>query len=409
MWEIRTLAPEDVDLFRSRVARGFGNDGDSNDEAARERFQAVFDYDRVFAVYDRDDIVGTGGAFTFGLTVPGGREVPMGGTTIITVQPTHRRQGVLRQLMDHHLDEVAERGEPLAGLWASESSIYGRFGYGQATFRHITKIDASAVTFRDPPDGGTRLRLVESDEATDLLPPIYESIRARRPGMLTRSEEWWTHRRIADPESWRGGKSAQRYLICEVDGRATGYAVYRQDAKWDDFIADGEVVVVELIATDHSSHRAIWSFLTNIDLFPRVSWWNLPLDDPLAALVTDDRRLRRTLSDAMWVRLMDVTAALEARTYESDGVIVFSVEDATRPKNSGTYRLEVVDGTAQVMETTDPPEISMDIEILGHLYLGGGDARVMAAAGRIDGDPVAVSTLHGLFRTDVAPWCPEVF
>lgn len=409
MWEIRTLPAEDVDLFRSRIARGFGQDWDLNDEAARERFQAIFEYDRMFAVYDHGDIVGTGGAFTFGLTVPGGLEVPMGGTTIITVQPTHRRQGVLRQLIERHLDEVADRGEPLAALWASESSIYGRFGYGQATFRHITKIDAAAIEFRAPPADSTRLRLVEPDEAAEVLPPIYESVRSERSGMLTRSDDWWAHRRLADPESARGGKSAHRYLTCEVDGEATGYAVYRQDPKWDDFIADGEVIVVEVIARESSSHRAIWSFLTNIDLFPRVSWWNMPIDDPLPAMVTDDRRVRRTLSDAMWVRLMDVIDALEARTYESDGLIVFAVEDTNRPENSGTYRLEVADGRAQVTETTGPADVSLDVDVLGHLYLGGGDAHVMASAGRISGGPAAVSTLHRLLHTDGAPWCPEVF
>lgn len=409
MWDIRTLSPEDVDLFRDRLARGFGHDGDSDDEAARERFEAVFEYDRIFAVYDGDDIIGTGGAFSFGLTVPGGREVPMGGTTVITVQPTHRRQGVLRQLMDRHLDEVADRGEPLAGLWASEASIYGRFGYGQATYRHVAKIDAASIAFRDPPDESIRLRLVEADEAKGLLPTIYESVRSERPGMLTRTPDWWAHRRLTDPESSRGDKSAYRYLICETEAGATGYAVYRQDAKWDDFVADGEVIVVEVVAEESSSHRAIWSFLTNIDLFPRVSWWNMPVDDPLPASVTDNRRVRRTLSDALWIRLMDVGAALEARTYERDGAVTFSVEDAVRPKNSGTYRLEVVDGEPRCARTTDSPRISLDIDVLGHLYLGGGDARVMAAAGRINGEPETVSAVHGLFRSDVAPWCPEVF
>jgi predicted acetyltransferase len=409
MWEIRSLSADDVDLFRERLARGFGQDGDQDDETARERFQAVFEYERIFAVYDGEDIIGTGGAFSFDLTVPGGREVPMGGTTIITVQPTHRRRGVLRQLMNRHLDEVADRGEPLAGLWASEASIYGRFGYGPATFRHTTKIDAAALGFREPPTDSTRVRLVESGDAAHLLPPIYDAVRRQRPGMLTRTEGWWAHRRLADPESSRGGKSAQRYLICETEGSAAGYAVYRQDARWDDFVADGEVIVSEVIAGDPSSHRAIWFFLTNIDLFPRVSWWNMPVDDPLGASVTDNRRVRRTLADAMWIRVMDVGAGLEARAYEGDGTVTFSVEDATRPQNSGTYRLEVEGGEPRCARTTDRPQLSFDVDVLGHLYLGGGDARVMAAAGRIGGDPDAVSTLHRLFLTDTAPWCPEVF
>lgn len=408
MWDIRTITPDEADLFRSRLSRGFGSDSD-HDDAARGRFEAIFDLDRTFAVFDGDDIIGTGGAFSLGLTVPGGGEVPMGGTTVITVQPTHRRQGVLRQLMDRHLDEVAERGEPLAGLWASEASIYGRFGYGQATHRYLAKVGNGGVAFRRPPDESTRVRLVEPDEAEKLLPQMYDMARRARPGMLTRSKEWWAHRLFADPESWRRGKSAHRYLVCDVDGAPSGYAIYRQDAKWDDFVAIGEVDLVEVITCDPSAHLPIWWFLTNIDLFPNVSWWNMPLDDPLASAIVDTRKLRRTLSDALWVRLMDVGAALEARSYEHDGVVTFSVSDPTRPENEGTYRLEVEDGAASCTRTSDASELSLDTEVLGHLYLGGGDALAMAAGGRLVGDRGAITKLHRVFRTDSPPWCNEVF
>jgi predicted acetyltransferase len=408
MWDIRTITADDADLFRSRLSRGFGRDSD-DDDAARERFEATFDFDRTFAAFDGDDIVGTCAAFSLGLTVPGGAEVPMGGTTIITVQPTHRRQGVLRRLMDRHLDEVADRDEPLAGLWASEATIYGRFGYGQATHRHMAKIENGGVVFRRPPAESTRVRLVEPDEAEKLLPPLYDSVRVTKPGMLTRSKEWWASRIFADPESWRGGKSAHRYLVCDVDGAPAGYAIYRQDAKWDDFVATGEVDVVEVVSSDPTAHLGMWSFLTSIDLFPKVSWWNMPLDDPLAVTITDTRKLRRTLSDALWIRLMDVAVALEARSYECDGVVTFSIADRTRPENEGTYRLEVADGAASCSRTSDIAELSLDTEVLGHLYLGGGDALAMAAAGRLVGGHGPIATLHRMFRTDSPPWCNEVF
>lgn len=408
MWDIRTITAEDSDLFRSRLSRGFGSDLDS-DDSARERFDAIFDYERTFAVFDGDDIVGTGGAFSLGLTVPGGYEIPMGGTTIITVQPTHRRRGILRQLMDRHLEEVSERGEPLAGLWASEATIYERFGYGPATYSYETTIDASAVSFRESLEKEGKLRLVEKDEAAELLPPIYERVRLERPGMLTRSEEWWTHRRLADPESWRNGKSAQRYLVCEVDGEPAGYAIYRQKSKWEDSVARGEVDVVEVVASDHAPHRSLWSFLTNVDLFPRVSFWNLALDDPLLHLVTDRRRVRGFPSDALWVRVMDIPLALEGRAYETDGAVSFAVADETRPDNAATYRLEVEEGVAHCEEYAGEADLALDVAVLGHLYLGGGDAHGMVAAGLLVGDPTAVTTLHRMFRTDAAPWCPEIF
>lgn len=407
MYEIRTITADDAELFRTRVSQGFGDDADA-DEAAVERFAAIFENDRTLAAFDGDDIIGTGAGFSLGLTVPGGSEVPMGGTTVITVQPTHRRRGVLRSLMERHLDDVTDHGEPLAGLWASESSIYGRFGYGPATFRYAATIDTRAIDPRGADASGT-IRRIEPDKAEQIVRPVYEQARSERAGMLTRSDPWWTHRLIADPESWRGGKSARRYVVYEENGSVTGYAVYRQKGKWDDFLANGEVDVIEIIANTAAAHGALWAFLSNIDLFPNLEWWNLPVDDPLPLKIADSRRIVRKLVDGLWVRVMDVPVALEARTYHSDGVVTFDIEDATRRRASGTYRLEVTDGVGHCEVVTGDADLGLEIDVLGSLYLGGGNALGMAAAGRIEGDPGAIRLLHRLFRTDTAPWCPEVF
>ncbi|HEX6286070.1 MAG TPA: GNAT family N-acetyltransferase, partial [Acidimicrobiia bacterium] len=398
---------DDADLFRRRLSRGFGGDLD-DDEDARARFDALFDKDRTFGVFDGNDIVGTGGAFSLGVTVPGGAVVPMGGTTVISVQPTHRRRGILRDLMAKHLDEVAERGEPLAGLWASESSIYGRFGYGQATYRHKIDLDANHVRFRDEELKG-QVQLLEREDAQATVTGLYRDAVSRRSGMLTRSDAWWKYRVLADVESWRGGKSALRYAIYEVDGEASGYALYRQKSNWEDFVADGEVDVVEIIAEDGEAYRGIWSYLTHIDLFPRVSWWNSPVDDPLPLMITDSRRVRRSVADALWIRLMDVPAALTARAYERDGVVTIEVNDNFGAGASGVYRLEVVDGESSCELVDTAPDVGLDLDVLGHLYLGGGNAETMAIAGRIGGETGAVQRLHAMFRTTSSPWCPYVF
>jgi predicted acetyltransferase len=332
----------------------------------------------------------------------------MGGTTVISVQPTHRRRGVLRALMDHHLEDVAEREEPIAGLWASESSIYGRFGYGPASYRQKASIEARAVEFLEDADKGS-VRLMEPDEAEPVLKGVYEAVRPNRAGMLTRSDPWWTHRILSDPARWRGSKSSLRYAAFHEDGVVTGYASYRQEEKWEEFVAKGEVSVIEVFTTTPLAHTGLWQFLTNIDLFPNVEWWNLPIDDPLVAKVTDSRRVKRTVIDALWIRLMDIPAALCARSYESDGVITFEVHDGARPDNSGTYRLECREGHGSCERVDATADLVFDTDVLGHLYLGGGDAGMMLAAGRIEGDRESTRTLHRLFRTDQAPWCPEVF
>jgi predicted acetyltransferase len=407
MFQIRTITADDAEVFRSRVSRGFGTDAET-DDAAQQRFDAIFELDRTLAAFDGEEMIGTGGGFSLRVTVPGGEEVAMGGTTVITVQPTHRRRGVLRSLMDHHLDDVAERGEPLAGLWASESSIYGRFGYGPATWRHVAKLDASAIAIRAEAVAGA-IRLLEKDDADPVLRSLYESARSGRAGMLTRSDAWWTHRLLADPESWREGKSKLRYAVVEESGSATGYAIYRQKSNWDDFLADGVIDVSEVITTTQEAHSALWGFLTNIDLFPKVEWWNMPIDDPLLWKVTDARRITRRVVDALWVRVMDVPAALSARTYDHDGVLTFELNDPTRPDTSGTYRLEVTDGTGTCLRVDTSPEVRLEADLLGALYLGGGDASAMAASGRVEGDRASLKTLHRLFRSDQPPWCNEVF
>jgi len=407
MLDIRTITEDDVDLFRRRVSRGFGDDAEMTDEG-RARFDAIFEHDRTFAAFDGDDIVGTAAGFTLGVTVPGGANVAMGGTTVVTVQPTHRRQGLLRSMMAAHLDDVAAANEPLAGLWASEGSIYGRFGYGPATFRHSVSVDTRNIAFHGAaPDG--QLKLIEAEEADPLERHLYEQARPSRVGFLTRSDAWWSHQLIADPESWRDGHSAQRHLVYEESGEVTGYARYRQKNKWEDFIPDGEVDVVEVITLTDQARRAIWRLLTSIDLYTRVVAWNMPIDDPLPLEVTESRLVSRKLADALWLRIMDVPAALGARAYEADGDVVFELTDPAGRDATAVYRLEVGDGDVVCERVDERAEVAMANDVLGSLYLGGGDALAMASAGLIVGDEAAVRQLHRLMRTDRAPWCPEVF
>ena len=408
MWDVRAITEEDADMFRARLARGFGRDLPEDEGRGAERFRATFELPRTLAAFDGGDMIGTAAAFSLGVTVPGGSTVPMGGTTVISVQPTHRRRGVMRALMDRHLEDVAEHDEPLAGLWASEGSIYGRFGFGPATYRLQMAMSGPGIQFRPEVDGGS-VRLVDGDEAEKTVISLFERLQGGVAGVLTRSDAWWSHRVFADIEEWREGRSALRFAIHEQGGEPSGYVMYRQKAKWDDFVAQGEVSVDELVALDRGAHVGLWRFLTNVDLFPEVRAWNLPVDDPLPMVVTEHRRVRRTIADALWVRVMDVEAAMTSRAYEEDGDVTFEIVDGARPDTSGTYRLEVRDGVGECRSVSSPAQVTLQSDVLGHLYLGGGNALAMASAGRVTGDPDSVVELHRLMRTVAAPWCPEVF
>ncbi len=400
----RPITDEEMPRFLELVERGFGNDPDPDDDSA---WAKLLPLDLTVAAFDGDDMVGTLAAFDFEVTVPGGAAVAMPGTTVVTVQPTHRRRGVLTAMMRDHLDEVAARDAPLAGLWASETPIYGRFGFGHATSRDDMEAPSLSVTVDGEVEG--KVHSVDPDDVPSRFAPIYAALQAARPGMLSRSDKWWQHAVVYDPSSRRRGKSAKRFVIYEIDGSAEGYAIYRQKSDWSEEVPKGQVLVNEVIATTDRAHSALCRYLTNIDLFPRVGWWNTPVDDPLWWKLVEPRRLNRKRGDALWVRIMDVPAALEARSYEHDGAIRMAIDDRFRPATAGVYELVVSDGVGKCVRVEGDAGVSLGIDALGALYLGGSNAVAMAAAGHIDGSGEAVTQLHRLFHTDIAPWCEEVF
>ena len=280
-----------------------------------ERFRPLLPVDRMHAVFDGGEIVAGAGAFPFGLTVPGGA-LPCAGVTVVGVLPSHRRRGLLRRMMDTQLRDVRERGEPIAALWASEETIYGRFGYGLASISHNVDAERRSVAIRsDLPRNGS-MRLVTSDEALRTFPRLYERVGRARPGMIVRTRDWWSIRRLDDrPEIRRGGGP----LVCallERDGRPVGYALYRlvQEGStpetWTKTIRVGEAFGVDDAAT-----RDVWRFLLQIDWTDRVVAYHLPVDHPLPLLVDRINKLRLSVWDALWLRVVDVPAALAGRTY----------------------------------------------------------------------------------------------
>jgi predicted acetyltransferase len=402
----RPITKDEIERFREQVERGFGDDLAEEDRNS-ERFLALMPLDLTVAAYDGDEMVGTLAAFEFDVTVPGGAAVAMTGTTVVTVQPTHRRQGVLSAMMQDHLDAVARRGDALVGLWASETGIYGRFGFGHATSRDEVEAPTLAVTIATASEG--TVRLIDPDSVVEVFPSIYDAARRKRAGMLSRRQDWWAHSVVHDPPHRRDGMSAKRFAVYQADGSTEGYVIYVQKSDWSGEVPLGQVKVIEAISTSDRAHTGLWQYLASIDLYPRIRWWNLPVDDPLWWKLAEPRRLVRKRGDALWVRIMDVPAALEARSYETDGSIRIAVEDPFRPDISGVYELAVSDGVGKCVAVDGNADVSLGVDALGALYLGGSNAVSMAAAGKIDGAADRVSLLHRLFRTDVAPWCEEVF
>jgi predicted acetyltransferase len=299
---------------------------------------------------------------------------------------------------------VHERGEPLAILWASESQIYGRFGYGLAAPSTAMDAERSAFVLRD--DAGPRgsVRLVEIDEAAELFPPIHERLRTERAGMLSRTDDWWRLDRLADPEHWRHGAGPLTCALLEIEGEAAGYAVYRVTPKWEQGTARGSVRVDEAFGTSPEATAEIWRFLFGIDLVERVRWGRV--DTGLFLMVADPRRLHLTLSDGLWLRLVDVEAALRARTFADGEPVVLEVADSFLPQNAGRWSI----GGGSAERADADPDIALDVADLAAAYLGAFSFEQLAAAGRAtELRPGGVARATALFRTALPPFCPEGF
>jgi predicted acetyltransferase len=403
--QIRFITEDEVVDYRTAVAFGFGLDLPPDDGDKRDLYAAIRPASRSIAAFDRDRMVATFAGIDFDLTVPGGT-VAMAGTTSVTVHPTHRRRGLLTEMMRLHLDQAVERGQPVAGLWASEEQIYGRFGYGQACTGVDTTIPGNLVNVPPGPSDVT-VRFLSADEVPPVLEAVYEQVRPQVPGLLSRTDAWWKLRHLLDPADRREGASARRFVVAERADKAVGYVTYRHKQEEGD-IPGGRVEIGELVAVDDEARRALWHYATNVDLYPVVHWWNAPIDDPVAIEADRFRAVTRKAHDTLWLRLLDVHESLEARGYERDGSLVLDVEDRFLGRG-GTFSLEVSGGVASCKPSTATPDIELGVQELSGLYLGGTSAVQLARAGRLSGSPAAVRTIDDVFRTSIAPHCIEVF
>ena len=404
--EIRHPAPDEVRRFFETGATAF--QGELRKEDA-ERDERVLERERMFTACEGDLLVGTAADVALTLTVPGA-ELPAAGVTYVGVVPTHRRRGILSQLMRAELDAIAARGEPLAILWASEAPIYGRYGYGMATVRVGIDAERDRMRFRGDPAPVGRVRLVDEEEAARVLPPIYERVRRATPGMFVRSELWWREYRLPDPEHHRHGGGPRYFAVLELDGGDEGYARYRVKEDWKEGVSESTLRVIEAVATSPLADRELWRYLFGVDLVKTIQSWLLPVDHPLFLLVTEPRRLRPRAGDGLWLRIVDVERALRERTYAADGTVSFELTDAFLPANAGVWRLDASGGEARVSRSDAEPELRLDVADLASAYLGGFTFAQLASALRVEElAEGAVERADDILLTRSAPWCPEVF
>lgn len=370
--------------------------------------RATFEPDRSLVVTDPaypGDVVAHAAAYTRDLTVPGG-PVPAAHVTLVGVVPTHRRRRLLTRLMRRQLAEVAE---PVAVLWATEGRIYPRFGYGMASQRVSFSVDAREVRLPEP-DAPGRLRSVPLAQARPDLRRVYESVRPTQPGWSSRDDAWWSSV-LSDPPAHRRGATELRAILHEGghgggDG-VDGYALWRAKGNWSASGPEGEVHVEELVAATPQAHLGLWRFLLSIDLTRTAKLWRGGPGEPLLRLADEPRRLGAVWGDGLYVRVVDLPAALTARRYAAPMDVVIEVTDPLLPGNAGRWRLVGDRAGASCTPATgaEPADLSCDIADLGAAYLGGTSLADLAAAGRVrelrPGSLPAASTAFGWHRPPV--------
>lgn len=396
-FDVRPITPDELDTMLTVDRRGFGG-AEQPEGISRAWVEA--EIDRTRCVFDGDEMVGCSRGYSFELTVPGGARVPVSAISAVAVQPTHRRRGVLSQMIPALHADARDRGEPAAILTASEGAIYGRFGYGITTWRLGITAERGGARFVAPNADRGRMRLVERDEAEKVIPGVYERTR-HRAGAVSRPDFWW-------PSVFWGlthGPDKAFFVAVHEDasGDADGYVAYEISGEWNRGLPDRRLLVWDLQSTSPATHAALWEYVFGVDLVGTIASVNSAIDDPLRLLVADARRIRVDfVNDGLWLCPLDIRALLGSRRYTVAGSITFEIRTA-----GGDRVVVALDGGpegANASSTTESPHLMCDASTLGACFLGGTTWTTMAAAGRVEehGNG-ALARADAMFSTTPAP------
>ncbi|MFI2752827.1 GNAT family N-acetyltransferase [Cellulomonas sp. P22] len=349
----------------------------------------TLEWDRTMGVEDPEGhLAAVHASFEFLLPVPGGASVPCAGLTWVGVRPDQRRRGLLSAMIDTHFERSLHRGEPVSALYAAEHTIYGRFGYGSAADEVSLTLARRAALREVAGSDELTVRFGRLDPAvhSPLVEKVLDEAGAARPGWIRRRTDELQRRALSDPPAWREGAEPLRIVTVHgPDGAPRAYALLRRKEQWVDNVARSTVQVRESSAVDAASAHRLWSFMLDMDLTSSVRTGRLAVDDRLRTLLLDPRSSEPRISDNVWVRLLDVPAALGARRWSAPLDVVLEVSDRLVPANAGRWRLTTgataPDGTseARVVRTDEPADVTLDVSDLGAAYLGG---RSLQAAGR---------------------------
>ncbi|NUP48814.1 MAG: GNAT family N-acetyltransferase [Catenulispora sp.] len=410
--EIKVVAESGIEDYSDAIDMGFYHPQNRGKRGARRRewFAEDLAAGRFIAAYDGGRVVGTFGNAANRVTVPGGASVPTAAVTAVTVTQTHRRRGILSSMMAAGLRQSADAGEPLSILIPAEWPIYGRFGFGHATDETRYVVETARCALARPLPG--TVEFVTAPQWVEEIPAVYDRLRARTPGAIERRHQW--HERNTGLLTWDGKPTDSELFLAvyrDESGIARGGLKYKfKDGLWDGFVPDGTATEVDLLAEDAVARVRLLQFLWEQDWVSSFEVETFPMDDSWRHLMANPRYARaKQRVDVLWARVLDVPAALTARTYEGEGRLVVAVTDPAGYAE-GVYALEGGPGGATVKRTTEAADLTMPVRTLGALYFGHHAATALAAVGELTEDkPGALAVADRMFKTAIPPFCATWF
>jgi predicted acetyltransferase len=406
--EVRRIRDDELRAFVETLSAGFLERPDV--DKVTDEIRPLWDLDRTWAAFEDGRICGTYRSWATELTVPGGQCLPAAAVSAVTVLPTHRRRGILRAMVDAEHEAMRERAEAFGLLYAAEYPIYGRFGYGPAVREATLTLRTRQTGFHAAASG--RVELVNADaEAVAALKGVFEHWRVRQPGEIRRRDHSWEYdlalRESAWGSPWKGFVALHR----DESGSVDGYARFHADDKWEQRQPGITVTVDELHALNDAAYSSLWRFLAEMDWAATIKAERRIPTERLPWLLTNARALDTSdIGDGMWVRLMDVTRALGARTYEREGKIVLEVVDGEAPGGRTRVELEAGPSGATCAETDRAADLTLDVSALSAAYLGGVSLRQAAMTPEVEEHRAgALGDADALFRTLDEPWTSTFF
>lgn len=401
-FEIRPARVDEMDQLGLMGAYSYaGAFGDGVDNIVRNSQRPAW----TLCAFDGETMATSFAAFPFTIRA-NGEAMAYAGISAVGTRPEYRRRGLLRKIMTQAFAEQRERGQAVAGLWASQAAIYQRYGFSLMGANRRYEVDTVDLHFHDDDAGEANVQRFAGAEALPVMKSLYREFAAQRFGYLHRAQTMWIDTVLGDvPEQgplWTG-------VASDTAGQPRGYVVYSlRNNKVNNAARSQEIIIRDLVWLDIAAYRSLWTYVGKHDLVGRVVWDTAPVDDPLLELVREPRMLHHRDTEASWFRIVDVPTALGQRGYDTGGAVVIEIEeDSLAPWNSGKWHLQVADGTGVAEQTTQSADVRMPVKTLASLFTGTRRATDLEHWGLLHGDAGAVAMLDRLFQTTYAPHCPD--